>query len=135
MRLHHWRLCAFLVALGCALSAVPALGHHAIQAQFDQNKRKTIKGKLTRVLWVNPHVRWEMEVADEKTGKVEKWDISGGGPGGFRAIGITSRDVFKVGETYTAVVALARDGSNFGHVFSFVMPDGKRIDMWQQFND
>ena len=115
--------------------AAPLLAHHAIQAQFDQNNRKTLKGTLTTVLWVNPHVRWEMEVKNEKTGKLEKWDISGGGPGGFRAIGITSKEVFKVGETYTAIVALARDGSNFGHIFAFVLPDGRRIDMWQQFND
>jgi hypothetical protein len=138
MRCTHWRhalAAAAAVWLLPAVAAGPALAHHAIQAQFDQNKRKTITGTLTKVLWVNPHVRWEMEVKDPRTGKVEKWDISGGGPGGFRAIGITSRDVFKVGDTYTAVVALARDGSNFGHVFAFVMPDGRRIDMWQQFND
>jgi hypothetical protein len=124
-----------VVALVCPLVSGPLLAHHAVQAQFDQNKRKTLTGTLTKVMWVNPHVRWELEVKDPVTGKVEKWDISGGGPGGFRAIGITGRDVFKLGETYTVVVALARDGSNFGHVFAFVMPDGRRIDMWQQFNE
>jgi hypothetical protein len=93
--------------------AVPAFAHHAVQAEFDQNKKATIKGVLTKVLWINPHVRWVMDVKDPKTGKVVTWDISGGGPAGFREIGITGKDVFKIGETYTAIIALAKDGSNW----------------------
>ena len=130
----------FLKLAAAAAIFVPLLmpaarlsAHHAVQAEFDQNKRATITGVMKRVMWVNPHVRWTMEVKNPKTGKLETWDISGGGPGGFRAIGITGKDVFKVGETYTAVIALARDGSNYGHVFSFIMPDGRKIDMWQQY--
>jgi hypothetical protein len=116
------------------VAARPALAHHAVQAEFDQNKKATITGVLTRVMWVNPHVRWQMEVKNPKTGKVETWDISGGAPGGFRAIGITSKDVFKVGDTITAIVALARDGSTTGHVFAFILADGRKIDMWQQYS-
>ena len=115
--------------------AVPAFAHHAVQAEFDQDKKATITGVLTRVLWINPHVRWVMDVKDPKTGKIATWDISGGGPGGFRQIGITGRDVFKVGETYTAIIALARDGSNFGHVFAFILPDGRKLDMWQNYKE
>lgn len=123
---------AALVVL--AVSARSASAHHAVQAEFDQSKKATITGVMTRVLWVNPHVRWTMDVKNEKTGKVETWDLSGGAPGGFRALGITSKDVFKVGETYTAIVALARDGSTTGHVFAFILPDGRKIDMWQQYS-
>ncbi len=124
-----------LAMVGLLGLAVPAFAHHAVQAEFDQDKKATITGVLTKVLWVNPHVRWVMDVKDPKTGKVAKWDISGGGPGGFRQIGITGRDVFKVGETYTAIIALARDGSNFGHVFAFILPDGRKLDMWQNFKE
>jgi Family of unknown function (DUF6152) len=114
---------------------VPLLAHHAVQAEFDQNKRATITGVLTRVLWVNPHVRWVMDVKDPKTGKVVTWDISGGGPSGFRQIGITGPSVFKVGETYTATIALAKDGSNFGHAFGFILPDGRKLDLWQNYKE
>ena len=97
-----------LAIVGLLGLAVPAFAHHAVQAEFDQDKKATITGVLTRVLWINPHVRWALDVKDPKTGKIVTWDISGGGPGGFRQIGITGRDVFKVGETYTAIIALAR---------------------------
>lgn len=132
MRFDFGRALAVVGLLGLA---APAFAHHAVQAEFDQDKKATITGVLTKVLWINPHVRWVMDVKDPKTGKVATWDISGGGPGGFRQIGITGRDVFKVGETYTAIVALARDGSNFGHVFAFILPDGRRLDMWQNFKE
>jgi len=87
---------------------------------------------MTRVMWINPHVRWFMDVEDEN-GEIATWNISGAGPGVFRRVGVSGRDVFKTGETYTATIALARDGSNFGYIVSFVMPDGRQLDLWAQY--
>ena len=53
--------------------------HHAVQAAFDQDDHATLTGVLTKVLWINPHVRWFLDVKDE-TGKVTTWTISGAGP-------------------------------------------------------
>ncbi len=118
--------------LGLALVTGPASSHHAVQAQFDQDNVTTITGVMTRVMWINPHVRWFMDVTDE-SGKVTTWNISGAGPAGFRRSGISGRDVFKTRETYTATIALARDGSNFGYIIAFVLPDGRKIDLWHQY--
>ena len=106
--------------------------HHAVQAAFDQDDHATLTGVLTKVLWINPHVRWFMDVKDE-TGKVTTWTISGAGPGGFRDIGISGRDVFQTGKTYTAIVARARDKSPNVYVLTFILPDGRKIDLWQQY--
>lgn len=127
----HRRLWAMvLVSLACG--AGTALAHHAVQAQFDQDKVATITGVMTRVMWINPHVRWFMDVTDA-SGAVTSWNISGAAPTAFRGLGINGRDVFKTGETYTATIALARDGSNFGYVLTFVLPDGRELDLWQQY--
>ena len=112
--------------------ATPATAHHAVQAQFDQDNVTTITGVMRRVMWINPHVRWFMDVTDDD-GNVTTWNISGAAPGGFRRIGISGRDVFKTGETYTATIALARDGSDFGYIITFVLPDGREIDLWHQY--
>ena len=128
----RYRLGAALVVAGLLLTVMPVVAHHAVQAQFDQDKQLTITGTLTKVMWINPHVRWYLDVKDN-SGKVTTWNISGAGPGGFRAIGITGRDVFKAGGTYTARIALARDGSNLGYIMYFVLPDGRKIDLWQQY--
>jgi hypothetical protein len=123
-------LTASLVAL--LFLAAQTSAHHAVQAQFDQDNVATITGVMRRVMWINPHVRWFMDVTDED-GNVTTWNISGAAPGGFRRIGISGRDVFKTGETYTATIALARDGSDFGYIITFVLPDGREIDLWHQY--
>jgi hypothetical protein len=127
--MHRSLFAMAILALG---STAPVSAHHAVQAQFDQDNLKTLTGVLTRVMWINPHVRWLMDVEDEQ-GNVTSWNISGAAPTAFRRSGISARDVFKTGETYSATVALARDGSNFGYIVSFVMPDGREMDLWQQY--
>ena len=132
--MHHKFHVVGLVAatLGFLLAATPITAHHAIQAQFDQDKLATITGVMRRVMWINPHVRWFLDVEDEN-GEVTAWNISGSGPGAFRRVGISGRDVFVTGETYTATIALAKDGSDFGYIVSFVLPDGRKIDLWHQY--
>ena len=46
-----------VIAAAIIAAAIPALAHHASQAEFDKNSPKTISGVLTRVQWTNPHVR------------------------------------------------------------------------------
>ena len=92
-------LAAFVLTI-LALGA-PASGHHATQAEFDQNNIVVIEGVMTKVLWVNPHVNWIMDVKDAKTGEVTTWTIVGAGPGGFRAAGLSASGFFKVGDRVT----------------------------------
>ena len=127
-----YRLVAVIAVL---LIAVPVLAHHATQAEFDQNNVKTITGVMTRVMWVNPHVNWHMDVKNED-GTMTDWTIVAAGPGQFRSIGLSGRDFFKVGETYTASIALARNGSPRGHILTFITPDGKTLKIWSgNFDD
>jgi hypothetical protein len=125
---------AGVLVLGVFLwsAAAQPAAHHAVQAAFDQNDHATLTGVLTKVLWINPHVRWFLDVKDEK-GTVTTWTISGAGPNGFRDIGISGRDVFKTGATYTAIVARAIDKSPNGYILTFVLPDGRKIDLWHQY--
>jgi len=134
MRHNFYVMVAALAMLGLPWTVGPASAHHAVQAQFDQNNLTTITGVMTRVMWINPHVRWFMDVEDEN-GEITTWNISGAGPGAFRRVGVSGRDVFKTGETYTATIALARDGSDFGYIVSFVLPDGREIDLWNQYQE
>jgi hypothetical protein len=118
---------AALLLAGTALAA-----HHAESAQFDANNPVEVTGVIKKVEWANPHIWFYVDVKDD-TGKVTTWTISGAGPGGFRDIGISGRDVFKTGETYTAIAARARDGSPNGYILTFILPDGRKIDLWHQY--
>ena len=115
--------------------ALPALAHHASQAEFDKNTPRTISGTLVRVQWTNPHVRWYIDVKNEKTGEVETWMLQGSGPGAYKANGISATGVFPIGKTYTAMIAPARDGSNGGYVMTWTLPDGTKMDFWHDYGD
>ena len=46
-----------------SMIAAPALAHHAFGGEFDANRPVLLKGKVTRVEWVNPHAWIHLEVA------------------------------------------------------------------------
>src|SRR5713101_3302803 len=72
-----------LVTCGLALAlvgtAVPLSAHHAFAAAFDANKPVNLKGTITKVEWVNPHVWIHVDVKNPD-GTVESWAIEGGTP-------------------------------------------------------
>ncbi len=122
------------VLLGLVLTATPVLAHHAYQAEFDSSKIKTITGVLSKVEWINPHVRWHLDIKKDD-GTIEKWVVVGAGPAAMRRAGISRAGVFEVGQTYTARITLARDGSNVGHTLDFKMPDGKMLTLYFGTNE
>ena|SRR5712691_7449196 len=112
-------------AFACAFAA-PAVAHHAMQAEFDQNNVVVISGVLKKVNWVNPYVNFLLDVT-EPDGKLTTWTLVHAGPNALRAAGLSDRDFFQIGKTYTASLALARNGSPRGYVFTIKTPDEKFI--------
>src|SRR5258706_2266453 len=115
--------------------ALPVLAHHASQAEFDKNSPKTVVGVLTRVQWTNPHVRWYLDIKNQKTGEVEAWMLQGSGPGAYKANGVSAAGVFPIGKTYTAMIAPARDGSNGGYVITSALPGRPQKGVLRRFRD
>src|SRR5688500_7843980 len=105
------RSCAWLVlGVGLMVAAVPVAAHHSFAAEFDAAQPVTIKGKVTKISWTNPHVWVYLNVADEKTGKVENWGFEMGAPQQVRARG-WDRDTLKTGDELIVDRSRARDGS------------------------
>jgi len=111
MRSRALTLLAFGVGLAVTTVAVPVTAHHSFAAEFDAAQPVTIRGKVTKISWTNPHVWVYLNVADEKTGKVENWGFEMGAPQQVRARG-WDRDTLKTGDELIVEGSRARDGSS-----------------------
>jgi hypothetical protein len=123
------RTYGFAVFVALFLTTVPALAHHALQAEFDTTKRGEFTGVLTRFALVNPHVRWFFDVK-QPDGTVVKWEVSAAGAGPIRQAGLAR--AFKEGDTYRVTYAPARNGATVGRVVDFYFPDGRKVTLYHE---
>jgi len=116
---------ALLIA-GTALVTVPVMAHHSFAAEYDSKRQVTIKGIVTKVDWMNPHVYFYLDVQDEK-GNVVNWALEMGPPGLLSRSGWT-RNTMKVGDEVTVEGTMAKDGSNQANARSVTMTNtGKKL--------
>ena len=107
------------------LSAVPMLAHHSFAAEFDNTKKVTLTGTVTKIDWMNPHIWIYLDVKDEG-GKVAKWQCEGGPPNTLTRNG-WSKNALKEGDTVTIDGARAKDATNTCSSTTVKLPDGRRV--------
>lgn len=119
----------FLALAGIGImigAAVPVVAHHAFGAEFDANRPVLLKGKVTKVEWVNPHA-W-IHLAVEKDGKTEEWMVEGGTPNTLLRRGI-DRNSLTVGTEIVVDGYQSKDRSNRANGRDVTFPDGKKLFM------
>ena len=115
----------FVTGLVLITAVAPVWAHHSFAAEFDGTKAITLKGMVTKVEWMNPHIWIYMDVKDEK-GSVTKWQCEGGAPNGLIRNGWGRADL-KAGDAITIDGSLAKDGSNTCNARAVALPGGKRV--------
>ena len=96
MKKTHWIIAG---AVGSALAAAVAGGaawaHHAFAAEFDGKAPVLLRGKVTRIEWINPHAWVHIEVPGQN-GQTVAWMVEGGTPNTLLRAGI-DRNTLKTG--------------------------------------
>jgi hypothetical protein len=118
---------AFLAAVVLfATASVPAMAHHAFGGEFDANRPVLLKGKVTRVEWVNPHAWIHLEVT-KPDGAKEEWMIEGGSPNSLLRHGL-NKDSLPVGTEIVVDGYQARDHSLLrANGRNVTYPDGRKL--------
>ncbi len=115
---------AVIAVFGLA-AVLPAFGHHSFAAEYDANQPVTIKGKVSKVDWVNPHSWVHVDVTGAD-GKVTTWDCETAPPNGLFRRGWSKKSL-PVGEEVTVEGYRAKDGSSTMSARSVTLPDGRKM--------
>ena len=92
------------------LSALPPLAaHHSFAADYDVTRPITLKGKVTKMEWTNPHARLHI-AADDGGGKVLNWELELRAPNVLMRRG-WGRSSLKPGDSVVVEGYRAKDGS------------------------
>ena len=116
-----------LAAVVVGLLAVrPLVAHHSFTSEFDNSKPVTVKGRVTKMEWVNPHswVHFDVTGAD---GKVVNWGAETP-PTNVLFRNGWKKDSLKIGDEIQVQGFAAKDGTSNMWASTVVMVStGQRI--------
>jgi hypothetical protein len=119
------RRCLLVGLAALVVSSGTVFSHHSFSAEYDANKPVTLRGKVSKVEWTNPHARFYVDVRDD-AGTVTNWNLELASPNVLVRNG-WSRRTINVGDEVTVEGSLAKDGSKMANARVVRLADGRRV--------
>jgi len=102
-----------------------AAAHHAFAADYEAGNEGTIQGKITEVIYKNPHARYYVEVTNDD-GDKELWDLQTMNLMMLGRVGWT-KDTLQVGDNVTVEGILGRNDTKRMSINIVTVEDGRVI--------
>src|SRR6476660_651942 len=106
-------------------ASISAFAQHAFAAEFDGNKKLTLKGITAKMEWINPHAWLHIDVK-EPDGSLTRWMIELGPPNSLLKRGWTKQSV-PAGIEVTVVGYQSKDGAKRANGRDITLPNGKQL--------
>ena len=121
----RWYGAVAVAGIGVLGLSMATEAHHAFSAEFDANKPVFLRGTITKVEWINPHIWVHLQVA-EPDGTLEDWAVEGGAPNAMFRRGWNLESV-PPGIEIVVEGYRAKNGENKANGRTIQLPDGRRL--------
>jgi uncharacterized protein DUF6152 len=126
---HRFEHC-LLAMLILLLAASTLFAHHSVSGQFDPSKSITLKGVISKVEWINPHIYVLLDVK-EADGTTATWALETLPTAMMRKAGLSKESVMgQPGEIVTVVANPGRDAAKkLAWILKITYADGRNYQL------
>ncbi len=114
-----------VVGFSLLCSAAPVTAHHSFSSEYAEDKVVTLKGKVTRVDWTNPHARFFVDAVDDNN-NVTSWAFELASPNSLTRSG-WGRRTLSVGDEVTVSGYAAISGKPMASTTAVTLSDGRKL--------
>lgn len=116
---------ASILILSGLFSITPAWAHHSF-APYDPTVQIKLSGTVTSMRWANPHVYFEIDTTDAKTGEAKHWLIECASTSILNRAG-WKFNMIKAGDKVTVIVSPLRNGDPAALLKQITLADGTKL--------
>ena len=116
---------AMVVVLAAGVAAVPALAHHSVPGTFNVEKTVAIKGTISKIDWINPHIYIYVDVKDP-AGALTTWKVETLPTNHMRRAGVTKEEILREAKAGEVTVHMypAHLNKTAGFLLRLTFPEG-----------
>src|ERR1700681_2213705 len=111
------------------IASGPTFAHHG-PAAYDTKNIVTVKGTMTDLRFINPHVQLYFDVKNDK-GEVEKWQAELTAPNKLSRAG-WDKHTLKPGDSITASGYVGKNDGHTMWINKLIGPDGQQLHLFEE---